>query len=197
MTVVHPSSLTDADRAAWRGLSDAQRPAVNPFLTPTWALAWYETYVAPADRLVLLVHDPKTGRLIGVAALYREVIGIGPARLATRLLPVGAGLTTAFEIPGYSAEPGRDREVLRALVRHCLSLDADWSVVAIAPGMFETAMIAGLPGAVRERLLDMVLEPRRMGDPAEFAALVEHIVANRYLNAETIRIDGGIRMQPK
>ena len=79
-----------------------------------------------------------------MAALYREVIGIGPARLATRLLPVGAGLTTAFEIPGYSAEPGRDREVLRALVRHCLSLDADWSVVAIAPeqGWFEPEQVS-------------------------------------------------------
>jgi NAD(P)-dependent dehydrogenase (short-subunit alcohol dehydrogenase family) len=70
-------------------------------------------------------------------------------------------------------------------------------VNTIAPGMFETSMIAVLPAQVRDRLIDMVLEPPRMGDPAEFAQLVEHLVANRYLNAETIRLDAGQRMTPR
>lgn len=70
-------------------------------------------------------------------------------------------------------------------------------VNTIAPGMFDTGMIAGMPTEVRDRLVGTVLEPARMGDPAEFAQLVEHMVANRYLNAETIRLDAGQRMPPR
>jgi NAD(P)-dependent dehydrogenase (short-subunit alcohol dehydrogenase family) len=69
-------------------------------------------------------------------------------------------------------------------------------VVAIAPGLFETPMLAGLPAAARESLSGTVPYPPRLGDPAEYAALVEHIVANTMLNGETIRLDGALRMGP-
>lgn len=70
-------------------------------------------------------------------------------------------------------------------------------VMTIAPGVFETPMMAGLPQDTRERLQALVPHPPRLGRPAEFAALVEHIVANPMLNGEVIRLDGALRMPPR
>jgi len=70
-------------------------------------------------------------------------------------------------------------------------------VMTIAPGIFETPMMAGMPPEVQEALGKMVPFPPRLGRPAEFAALAAHIVENAMLNGETIRLDGAIRMQPK
>ncbi|RWA51203.1 3-hydroxy-2-methylbutyryl-CoA dehydrogenase [Cupriavidus sp. UYMSc13B] len=66
-------------------------------------------------------------------------------------------------------------------------------VMSIAPGLFESAMSAAMPQKVADGLMDKMLFPRRMGKAAEFAALVQHIVENRYLNANTIDIDCGSR----
>lgn len=71
-------------------------------------------------------------------------------------------------------------------------------VMTIAPGLFETNMVAGLPANVSQSIVDrMILNPNRMGRPSEFAALVRHIVENGYLNATTIPIDAGARMQAR
>ena len=70
-------------------------------------------------------------------------------------------------------------------------------VCTIAPGIFETPMMTGAPDRVRLPLIDMVQHPKRLGDAAEFALLARQIVENPYLNGETIRLDGGIRMQPR
>jgi NAD(P)-dependent dehydrogenase (short-subunit alcohol dehydrogenase family) len=67
-------------------------------------------------------------------------------------------------------------------------------VMCIAPGVFETPMMAGMPDDVREGLAANVPFPRRLGRPPEFAALVCHILGNPFLNGETIRLDGGLRM---
>jgi len=67
-------------------------------------------------------------------------------------------------------------------------------VVTIAPGLFETPLMAGLSDKVKESLQQMTLFPKRLGKPVEFAKLVSHIVENPMLNAEIIRLDGGIRM---
>jgi NAD(P)-dependent dehydrogenase (short-subunit alcohol dehydrogenase family) len=67
-------------------------------------------------------------------------------------------------------------------------------VVSIAPGVFETAMTAELPGSMQDSLAQAVPFPRRLGSPTEFAALVEHVVGNPMLNGEVIRIDGALRM---
>jgi NAD(P)-dependent dehydrogenase (short-subunit alcohol dehydrogenase family) len=69
-------------------------------------------------------------------------------------------------------------------------------VVAIAPGLFDTPMLAGLPAPARESLAGSIPYPKRLGDPAEYAALVEHIIVNTMLNGETIRLDGALRMGP-
>lgn len=70
-------------------------------------------------------------------------------------------------------------------------------VCSIAPGIMDTPLLAGLPEKARESLATQVLFPQRLGDPDEFAHLAYHIVENDYLNGETIRMDGGIRMGPK
>jgi NAD(P)-dependent dehydrogenase (short-subunit alcohol dehydrogenase family) len=69
--------------------------------------------------------------------------------------------------------------------------------VAIAPGLFDTPLLAGLPEAAKASLAGQVPHPRRLGDPDEFGALVEHVVANPMLNGEVIRLDGAIRMAPR
>jgi NAD(P)-dependent dehydrogenase (short-subunit alcohol dehydrogenase family) len=70
-------------------------------------------------------------------------------------------------------------------------------VVGVAPGMFRTPLLAGLPPAAIASLGEQVPHPARVGEPGEFAALVMHIVSNPMINGEVVRIDGAIRMGPR
>jgi NAD(P)-dependent dehydrogenase (short-subunit alcohol dehydrogenase family) len=70
-------------------------------------------------------------------------------------------------------------------------------VCTIAPGTFDTPLLAALPQEAREELGKQIPFPSRLGDPAEFAALACHIAQNPMLNGETIRLDGALRMPPK
>jgi len=79
----------------------------------------------------------------------------------------------------------------RELARHGIR------VVTIAPGLFDTPLMAGLPEKARESLGEQVPFPSRLGYPEEYAALAAHIVSNRMLNGEVIRLDGAIRMAPR
>jgi NAD(P)-dependent dehydrogenase (short-subunit alcohol dehydrogenase family) len=79
----------------------------------------------------------------------------------------------------------------RELARHGIR------VVAIAPGIFDTPMLAGLPAPVRASLGQQVPFPSRLGRPEEFAALAQHIIENEMLNGAVIRLDGALRMAAK
>lgn len=79
----------------------------------------------------------------------------------------------------------------RELARHGIR------VVTIAPGIFATPMMAGLPQEVQDSLGANVPFPSRLGDPSEYAAMVRHVVENQMLNGEVIRLDGALRMAPK
>lgn len=70
-------------------------------------------------------------------------------------------------------------------------------VMTIAPGLFDTPLLAGLPEKARESLGQQVPFPARLGDPHEYALLAQHIVENPMLNGEVIRLDGAIRMAPR
>lgn len=70
-------------------------------------------------------------------------------------------------------------------------------VMSIAPGIFDTPMLAGLPEEARESLGKQTPFPARLGRPAEYAALARHIVENQMLNGEVIRLDGAIRLAPR
>lgn len=97
--------------------------------------------------------------------------------------------------PAYSASKGGVHAmtipVARELARYGIR------VCTIAPGIMETPMLMGLPQAAQDSLGQQVPHPSRLGRPDEYAALVQHIVENGYLNGETIRLDGAIRMAPK
>jgi NAD(P)-dependent dehydrogenase (short-subunit alcohol dehydrogenase family) len=70
-------------------------------------------------------------------------------------------------------------------------------VNTIAPGLFDTPLLAALPEEARQKLGAGVPYPQRLGAPAEYAQLACHIVENRMLNGETIRLDGALRMPPR
>lgn len=70
-------------------------------------------------------------------------------------------------------------------------------VITIAPGIFDTPMMAALPEKARQSLGEQVPFPSRLGRPDEYAALAQHIIENEMLNGEVIRLDGAIRMAPK
>ena len=70
-------------------------------------------------------------------------------------------------------------------------------VVTIAPGLFDTPLLAALPAEARESLGKSIPFPPRLGQPSEYAALAAHIVENRMLNGEVIRLDGALRMAPR
>lgn len=95
----------------------------------------------------------------------------------------------------YSASKGAIASVTLPMARELAS--SQIRVVTIAPGIFETPMMAGLPEEAQESLAKSIPHPSRLGKPAEYAQLVESIVANPMLNGETIRLDGAIRMAPK
>jgi 3-hydroxyacyl-CoA dehydrogenase/3-hydroxy-2-methylbutyryl-CoA dehydrogenase len=75
--------------------------------------------------------------------------------------------------------------------------EAGIRVCAIAPGLFDTPLLAGLPAEAREQLATAIPFPPRLGQPAEFAELACHIVSNVMLNGEVIRLDGALRMAPR
>lgn len=95
----------------------------------------------------------------------------------------------------YSASKGGIVGMTLPVARDLAS--AGIRVNTIAPGIIDTPLLAGLPEAARASLGQQVLHPKRLGTPNEFAALVHLLVTHSYMNAETIRMDGGIRMTPK
>ncbi|GAA4737357.1 SDR family NAD(P)-dependent oxidoreductase [Gordonia alkaliphila] len=97
--------------------------------------------------------------------------------------------------PAYAASKGAVAAMTLPIARELAS--SAIRVMTIAPGIFETPMLAGLPEAAQASLGQQVPHPSRLGKAVEYAALVVHIVENGMLNGETIRLDGAIRMAPK
>jgi NAD(P)-dependent dehydrogenase (short-subunit alcohol dehydrogenase family) len=95
----------------------------------------------------------------------------------------------------YSASKGGIVGMTLPIARECAEYGI--RVMTIAPGLFNTPLLQGLPEAARESLGKMVPFPQRLGYPQEFAQLVQHIIENRMLNGEVIRLDGAIRMAAK
>ncbi len=132
--------------------------------------------LAAADMIGLdPLEDEERGVIVNTASIAAYEGQIGQAAYAASKAGV-VGLT----LPAA-------RELARSGVR----------VVTIAPGLIETPMLKGLPDELRQGLAASVPFPARLGQPHEFAALVLHIAANRFLNGETIRLDGSLRMAPR
>ena len=95
----------------------------------------------------------------------------------------------------YSASKGGVVALTLPLARELARLGI--RVMTIAPGIFDTPLLAGLPEPARQSLGQQVPFPSRLGRPDEFAALVRHIIENEMLNGEVIRLDGALRMPPR
>ena len=96
---------------------------------------------------------------------------------------------------GYAASKGGVVGLTLPMARELA--DKGIRIATIAPGLFETPMMAGLPEAVRESLGESVPFPARLGRPSEYADLVAHIVHNPMINGSTLRLDGAVRLPPR
>ncbi|WP_270407980.1 SDR family NAD(P)-dependent oxidoreductase [Brachybacterium paraconglomeratum] len=137
-----------------------------------------------------------TVTVMGVAA---EAMQSVPQLGEERGLVVNTASVAAFDgqigQTAYAASKGAVASLTLPAARELAA--ARIRVMAIAPGTFETPMMAGLSEEVRDSLAAQVPHPSRLGRPAEYAALVRHIVENPMLNGEVIRLDGAIRMGPR
>jgi NAD(P)-dependent dehydrogenase (short-subunit alcohol dehydrogenase family) len=97
--------------------------------------------------------------------------------------------------PAYAASKGGIVGLTLPVARELAALGI--RVVTIAPGIFDTPLLASLPEAARVSLGQQVPFPPRLGHPAEYAALARHIIENEMLNGEVIRLDGALRMAPR
>ncbi|HCC45887.1 MAG TPA: 3-hydroxyacyl-CoA dehydrogenase [Gammaproteobacteria bacterium] len=95
----------------------------------------------------------------------------------------------------YSASKGGVVGMTLPIARDLASMGV--RVNTIAPGLINTPMLQGLPDPAKESLANTVLFPRRLGEPQEIARVAQMLIENDYMNGETVRMDGGIRMQPK
>lgn len=137
-----------------------------------------------------------TVTVMGVAAEAMQAV---PTLAEERGVIVNTASVAAFDgqigQTAYAASKGAVAALTLPAARELAS--ARIRVMAIAPGIFETPMMAGLSQEVRDSLATQVPHPSRLGRPAEYAALVRQIVENPMLNGEVIRLDGAIRMGPR
>jgi NAD(P)-dependent dehydrogenase (short-subunit alcohol dehydrogenase family) len=167
--------------------------------------------IAPAERVVGREGPHRLGsfarvvniNLVGTFNMIRVAAAAmtleDPGEDGERGVIVNTASVAAFEgqigQAAYAASKGgvvaMTLPIARELARYGIR------VVTIAPGVFETPMMAGFSAEVQESLGKSVPFPQRVGRPAEYAALVKHICENRMLNGETIRLDGAMRMGVK
>jgi len=141
--------------------------------------------------------------LIGTFNLLRlaaaAMCALDPLEDGERGLIVNTASIAAFEgqvgQAAYAASKGGVASLTLPAARELARFGV--RVVTIAPGLFETPMVAGLPVEVQQSLAAGVPYPPRLGRPEEYATLVAHIAANRFLNGEIIRLDGALRMAPR
>jgi len=141
--------------------------------------------------------------LIGTFNVTKESAAVmqlnDPDDTGDRGVVVSTASIAAFEgqigQAAYSASKGGVVGMMLPLAREFAQFGI--RVNTIAPGIFLTPMMAGMPDEVQASLAKQVPYPQRLGQPAEYAATVAFIYENAYINGETIRVDGAIRMQPK
>ena len=148
-------------------------------------------------RRVIEVNLIGTFNVIRLAAA--RMLGNEPFASGERGVIVSTASIAAFEgqigQAAYAASKGGVVGMTLALARDLAA--GGIRVCTIAPGLFGTPMLMGLPQPAREALAASIPFPPRLGDPSEYAALACHILENAMLNGEVIRLDGALRMQPR
>ncbi len=133
-------------------------------------------------------------RLAAAEMLEREV-GAGEDRGVIVCTASVAAYDGQIGQAAYAASKGGVAALVLPLAREFAQHQI--RVIGIAPGIFDTPMLAGLPQAARESLGKQTPFPARLGRPQEYAALARHVVENQMLNGEVIRLDGAIRLAPR
>jgi NAD(P)-dependent dehydrogenase (short-subunit alcohol dehydrogenase family) len=161
--------------------------------------------VLPKDGIQPLEHFTRTIQinLIGTFNVIRlaaaAMAANTPDQSGERGVIVNTASVAAFDgqigQAAYSASKGGIVAMTLPIAREFARMGV--RVMTIAPGTFDTPLMAGLPQAARESLAQQVPFPSRLGRPEEYASLVHHIFENQMLNGEVIRLDGAIRMAPK
>jgi NAD(P)-dependent dehydrogenase (short-subunit alcohol dehydrogenase family) len=153
----------------------------------------------PLDRFRKVIEINLIGTFNMVRLMADAAASLEPLAGGERGVIINTASVAAFDgqigQAAYSASKGGvvgmtlpvARDLARSGIRVC----------TIAPGIFRTPMVAGMPQEVQDSLGAAVPFPPRLGEPSEYAALALHIIDNQMLNAETIRLDGAIRMAPK
>jgi NAD(P)-dependent dehydrogenase (short-subunit alcohol dehydrogenase family) len=198
------ADVTDADQVARAVAAAAALPGGLRISVCCAGVGWAERVASNRGAHALEPFETVIGiNLIGTFNVLRlaaaAMIGQEPARSGERGVCVNTASIAAFDGQigqiAYSASKGgivgmtlpAARDLARAGIRVC----------TIAPGTFDTPLLAALPDENRRALAEAIPFPPRLGQPAEFAALAAHIVENEMLNGETIRLDGALRMAPR
>jgi NAD(P)-dependent dehydrogenase (short-subunit alcohol dehydrogenase family) len=127
----------------------------------------------------MLANEPDEGGEVGVCVLTASIAAY-EGQIGQIAYSASKGGVAGMTLPAA-------RDLAASRVRVC----------TIAPGLFDTPLLAGLPEEARASLGEQVPHPSRLGDPAEYAALAGHIIENPMLNGEVIRLDGALRMSPR
>jgi len=153
----------------------------------------------PLDLFAKVIAINLTGTFNVLRLAAAQMARNTPNREGERGVIVNTASAAAFDgqigQAAYAASKGGVVSLTLPIARDLASVGV--RVMTIAPGTFDTPMLAMLPDEHRQALAAQIPFPSRLGHPAEFAALVRHIVENAYLNGETIRLDGSLRMPPR
>ncbi|MDR6199517.1 NAD(P)-dependent dehydrogenase (short-subunit alcohol dehydrogenase family) [Microbacterium sp. SORGH_AS428] len=196
--VTSPEQISDAVAAA--SAAAPLRVVVNcAGIAPPAKVLDREGAPTPLADFEKLVRVNLVGTYNVIAQSSAAIARTEPTASGDRGVIVNTASVAAFDgqigQPAYSASKGgvhaMTLPIARELARHAIR------VVTIAPGIMETPMLAGLPQPAQDSLGQQVPYPARLGRPDEYAGLVAEIVRNGYLNGETIRLDGAIRMAPR
>jgi NAD(P)-dependent dehydrogenase (short-subunit alcohol dehydrogenase family) len=153
----------------------------------------------PLDSFTKVIQVNLVGTFNVIRLAAAAMIGNEPDEEGGRGVIVNTASVAAFDgqigQAAYAASKGGVVSMTLPLAREFAR--SGIRVATIAPGLFDTPMMAGLPEEARESLGNQVPFPSRLGRPEEYAALVRHIVENDLINGEVIRLDGAIRMAPR
>lgn len=153
----------------------------------------------PLDAFVRVIRVNLVGTFNVIRLAAAAMASNTPLPSGERGVMINTASVAAFDgqigQAAYSASKGgvvgMTLPIAREMARHGIR------VMTVAPGVFDTPLMAGLPKAAQESLALQIPFPSRFGRPDEYAALVRHIIENEMLNGEVIRIDGALRMPPK
>jgi NAD(P)-dependent dehydrogenase (short-subunit alcohol dehydrogenase family) len=154
---------------------------------------------APLESFAKVIEVNLLGTINVLRVAAGSMVGNGPDAEGERGLCVNTASIAAYEGQvgqvAYAASKGGVVGLTLPVARELAPKGV--RVVSVAPGLFDTPMMAGLPEGARESLGGTVPFPNRLGDPAEYGLLIEQIALNPMLNGETIRLDGALRMAPR